>query len=266
MERARSTAKLRASLVEQNHEAGVVVQGSDATIEATIVRATQPNGHGIGGRGVEVHPDPVTLERSKVEIRASLLEQNHEVGAFVAASDATIEATIVRATQPGSSGIGGHGISVHADPAANQGATLALRASLVEESREIGVAVVDSEATIEATIVRATGPNDDGKYGDGVAVSFLDHPSAATLTSTRIEGNARAGIANFSASVLLTSSAVVCNPIDVDGEDVVPGHAFSFDGSEANLFGCDADLSPTMVVQSAQLSAPTAIDPLAPQG
>ncbi len=349
----RGRATIRASVVERNHEAGVVVQGSDATIEATTIRTTQPRGDGINGRGVEVHQDPITYERANVTIRASLLLQNHEVGVFASGSDATIESTIVRGTKPNgndeggggialadalgvdpakheraslmlrsslldqnqdfgvsvsgsdvtiestivratrsrSDGMFGRGIGIQHDQATHERARLTLRTSLVEGSHDSGVSVIDSDATIESTTVRNTETDGDGKFGDGISVSSHGNSARVIITSTRITANDRAGISNFGANILLVSSIVKCNPIDVDGEEDPPGRAFSFDGSKENLFGCNEPsdtasflsfctndfqrlpgeamrchpLTSMMEVQSAHLSAPPPIDPLKPQ-
>jgi len=281
----RATLTLRSSLVEQNHEVGVFVGGSDATIEATVVRSTQPRSDGTGGTGIAIESHPSTYERAKLTLRSSLLEQNHAAGVFIVGSDATIETTVIRATQPRSDGTWGHGMVIQDDAAAHERSevalrtsllehnheigvsasasaatiettvvratqprsdgtfgqgiaivegTLSLRASLVEQNRDVGVAVVASDATIEATVVRATQPLIDAKFGDGIAV---DAAGTTTITSTKIESNARAGIASFSSAVSVVSSILRCNGVDLDGEQsmATPGQPFTFNGSKGNL-------------------------------
>jgi len=84
------------------------------------------------------------------------------------------------------------------------------------------------------------------------------------ITATRVESNARAGIANFSATVLLVSSVVQCNKIDLDGEEFTPGHLFTFDGSKGSVCGCEQNPDPTCAVLSEHLSPPSAISPIGP--
>jgi hypothetical protein len=158
----------------------------------------------------------------------------------------------------------GRGINITMDPTLEQGSTLSLLASLVEQNHEIGVSVFASEATITDTVVRTTQPNGEGKFGDGILVASNGNPSRATVTSTTIEANSRAGITSFSANVVLLSSTVKCNPINVGGEEDPPGQTFTFDGSKDNLFGCKDPLSSTMSIVSSQLSPPPPINPVKP--
>ena len=84
---------LRTSLVEQNHGVGVLVQGSQATIESTVVRDTQPRSDGTSGNGIWVQESPSTPGRASLWLRTSLVERNHDTGVFVSGSDATVEST-----------------------------------------------------------------------------------------------------------------------------------------------------------------------------
>jgi hypothetical protein len=95
-----TSAVLKGSLVEQNHKGGVFISGSDATIEATVVRSTLPDAKLKFGRGIGIQDDSSTMRRANVTVRACLIEQNHDVGVYVSGSDATIEATVVRSTLP----------------------------------------------------------------------------------------------------------------------------------------------------------------------
>jgi hypothetical protein len=52
---------VRASLVDHNHGAGVLVFGSDATLEGVVVSNTQPDGPGRFGRGIGIQMDRETL-------------------------------------------------------------------------------------------------------------------------------------------------------------------------------------------------------------
>ncbi|MGK3987318.1 right-handed parallel beta-helix repeat-containing protein [Sorangium sp. So ce136] len=261
-ERAKMT--LRSSLVEQTHGAGVLVAGSDAMIEATVVRDTQPSSDGAEGHGIVLEDERDSHERTTSTLRASIVEQSHDVGVLVLGSDATIEATVVRTTQPSSDGIRGHGIHIQGNFDADAQATATIRSVLVEQNHSFGVTVFDSDVTLDASVVRATQVGNDGTLGDGVAVRSFGLPATATITSTAVESNARAGISNFSAAVVLISSAVQCNgKFDLDGEKV-EGRRYTFDGSKDNLCGCGAPVSPCPVVTS-HLSPPDPISLRQPQ-
>src|SRR5262245_19690901 len=99
---ARSMATIVGSLVEQNHEAAVVVSGSDAILDSTVVRRTLPRAADQGGgRGLHFQVpcigsvDDATCDAAAVTtgtVTRSLVEDNHETGVFVAGGQVTIEA------------------------------------------------------------------------------------------------------------------------------------------------------------------------------
>jgi hypothetical protein len=253
-----STLTLRSSVLEHNHDVGILIGDSDAWIEGTLVRDTKSSLGGLDGMGIAIQSSAGSLERSTVDLRGSVVENNHDIGVLVIEADVTIDATVVRATQRQGDGTNGRGIGIESS------ATLKLYASLVEENHEVGVFIGHSDAIIEETVVRATQTESDGTGGDGIAVTSLMGPATAIITSTRIEDNARAGIASFSAAVVLVSSTVQCNLFDLNGEDFVEGQAFTFDGSKDNLCGCSDKPDPTCPVVSENLSAPEAIPPVKP--
>jgi Right handed beta helix region len=199
-----ATLTLRSSLLEHNHETGVFVYGSDATIEATIVRDTQPHSDGVGGDGIDIVGAKDDPKRSTLTLRASILEKNHQIGMLVQSSDATVEATVVRDTQPRSDGTAGlgvlaqdHGETLLSEPTANDRATLTLRTSLLEQNHDIGVLVYGSDATIEATVVRATQRTNAGTHGRGIEVdggTDMQERSKLTLRATLVEQNHDIGV------------------------------------------------------------------------
>jgi hypothetical protein len=186
---------MRGALVDGNHEVGVIVADAEATIEATVVRATQMTREGEFGRGIQVSPDEVTGEGAKLAVTASLVEQNHEVGVFVLGSEAALEATVVRATQPNRAGQFGRGIGVQPNEITGEAGKLWLMASLVEQNHNVGVAILGSEATIEDTAVRATGlASVDDPFGDGIVGLDDIGSTRMVMTATESTGNARVGV------------------------------------------------------------------------
>lgn len=258
----RAKATLRRSLVDHAGNVGVLVTSSDVTIEESVVRATQSGSDGIMGDGVVIQDGDPPHERAAGVLRGVLLEQNHDIGVHVIGSDATIEGSIVRGTQPRSNGIGGRGVESIDNLTSRERAKLTLRNSLVEQNHEIGVGVFDSDATIEATVVRATQSRIDMSRGDGVMVDSHDTQATALITSSEIKSNARAGISNFSAAIILVSSIVQCNVIDLNGEREDTGQPFTFDGSKGNICGCDDTPDLTCQVLSSTLSPPPPSPPM----
>ncbi|AUX39975.1 uncharacterized protein SOCE26_013700 [Sorangium cellulosum] len=193
----RASVRVRACLIEQNHEVGVLVSGSDAIIEASVVRGTQPDKDGTAGRGISVRYAPDTHERAGVTVRACLIEQNHEVGVLVSGSDAIIEASVVRGTQPNRDGAAGRGISVRYASDTGQRASVTIRECVIQQNHEVGVYVRGSDATIVASVIRATQPRADGKLGGGIVAVDDDEPgerARLTVRACLVEQNHDVGI------------------------------------------------------------------------
>lgn len=254
----RANVTVRSSLVEDNIQFAIFVLASDAVIESTIARGTAVAADGVrGAGGINIQVDPDTKERASAEVRACLVEGNHEMGIFVSGADATIEATAVKNTLPGVEQLFGRGINVQTHPGTDERGVATIRSSLVDGSREMGILFLGSEGSIEQTIVRGTLPREsDGGFGDGVAVaSFLGQPASCSIDGSHIESSARAGVASFGASLALGMTMVECNPIALNGEEL-NGSDFVFEDRGGNACGC-ADASDTCIVLSANLEPPT---------
>jgi Protein of unknown function (DUF1565) len=154
---------VKSSLVEQNHQVGVSVLGSDATIEASVVKGTLPNADGAFGRGISVQNDPG--ERAKITVRACLVEQNHELGVSVSGADATIEASVVRDTKANGDGTLGDGIAVANGTATIQNAT-------VSGNARAGVASFGSQVKILDTTLFCNAFDLNGETLNGAPASF----------------------------------------------------------------------------------------------
>ncbi len=271
---ARSSAVVRGSLLEENHGVGVFVATSDLTMEATVVRQTLPRASDLtGGRGISVQAycsatssgpvcDP--MARSSLVLRGSLVEENHDVGVNVTASDLTMEATVVRQTWPEASDqTGGGGLSVQLPClVAPSGlacdltapAVAVIRGSLVEGSRKGGVAVLSSDLTMDSSVVRNTQAQaSDDMLGDGMAVGL---GATATLSATAVFDSARAGLSLFGAVVSLRSARLGCAAFPLAGESI-NGVDFELVNQGDNFCGCPTPISPCKVV-SAGLEPPDA--------
>jgi hypothetical protein len=228
---------MRGSLLERNHEVGVHVSGSNAAVEATVVRDTLPDAKGLG-RGINVQLDPVTGARSNVVVKSSLLERNHEAGVHVSGSDATVEATVVREAFPDAQGLYGRAVQVQLSPETGAAASALLRASLFERSLEAGIMVVGpATPEVDACVVRDTLANQRGFLGDGLVVWSLDGPASAAVTATVIERSDRAAVSSFGATVALGSSLLMCQSFDI-GAEPWEGQNAVFDDLGGVLCGC----------------------------
>jgi hypothetical protein len=248
---ARSNATVRGSLIEQNHDAGINVFGSDVTVETTMVRATLPRAvDQTFGRGISIQPTCTVTgcddARSTAIVRKSLVEENHEAGVHMMAADVTIEATVVRATLPrASDNLAGRGISIQScSPltgcAAFSTANATIVGSLVDQTHDMGVVASDSRVVMEGTLVRATMTRADGLFGDGIAIAGSS--ASATLTAIRVEESARSGVSNFGAHISIVTTHIQCSAFDLIGEPFTNMDPI-FENRGGNLCGCGSTTS-----------------------
>jgi hypothetical protein len=261
---APSTAMLTSMLVHDNREVGLYVEGSQAEVESTVLRFTQPSANGELGRAVHVQPDLATLAPAQLTMRGCVVHDNHEVGVYVGASDATVEATLVRTTLPNTFGFGGRGINIQGDMDLGLVAHATLRANVIEDSRDIGVYLATSATTIESSLISGVQATEQGLFGDGVAVIFdgiSPDPAGVAIDSSHILNAQRAGVASFGAQVSLVNTTVECAGFDLAGENIDPWR-FNFDDRGGNLCGCPTPEEGCQAL-SAGLAAP---EPLAESG
>jgi hypothetical protein len=248
-----SQLELTGSLVERNHTFAVLASGADAVIEGVAMRDTllhQPSQR--EGYGAGVHPDPMTQRRGSLVMRASTVERCQEAGLLVASSDATIEWSVIRDTLPRPDGQVGRGVGVQWFNGIDTPANITLRESTLNHNAEFGIAVLNSNATLERVAILDTVPDGRGSFGDGIAVSARQLVGVADIvvTQSRIFRSARAGAASFGASMRLGSNLFQCNPIQMNGEK-----AFTFEDLGANRCEC-GDAVVTCQVVSTNLAAP----------
>jgi hypothetical protein len=216
----RADVTVRACLIEQNHQSGIFVVGSDATIEATVIRETLSNEQGESGRGISIKNDESSLQRANVTVRACLVEQNHNAGVYVVGSDATIEATVVRSNSPDVQGLGGRGINIQNDPATKARASVAVRACRIEQHHELGVFVAGAYVTIESTVIRSAPPDAPWELGRGIDIRdglTADERADVVVRACLIEQNHGGGVSIMGSDVTIESIVVSSTLPDAEG-------------------------------------------------
>jgi hypothetical protein len=255
---ALSTLLLDRSLLADNQEIALLLEGSAATVDRSAIRATQPGGVKGMGRGIGAQASAVTATAATLSVFGSLVEQSYDIGIFASGANATVEATWVRDTQPNGLGVHGHGLSAQQDTNFRIPSTLVVRTSLVERSHGIAILVSGSTGTIESSLVVDTQPDGNDNFGDGIVVAFESAPASVTLTGLRIDRSARAALGAFGAYVGLSGSALSCQAFDLDSEDYL-GSAPELDDLGGNRCGCPDASLPCKAV-SAGLQPPEAIE------
>jgi hypothetical protein len=256
-----ASIELVSSAIIAATDAGMVVGGSTARIEGSVVRGVVLEG--VGAQGVGVSGFSAEGLASSLEIADSLIAACQGLGVSSAGS-LLMERSRVRANLPMPDGSFGRGVEVHFDQASGAPSSAVIRDVSIEDNHDIGLLIVGATAELDGVVVRRTRSRADGRYGDGLAVisPFVDLeqpalgllPTTASLRGSILEDNARAGVLNFSGSLSVAGSTVRCNAIDLDGE--VHGEvAFDFTDGGGNDCGC-GDAEPTCHVQSSALEVP----------
>jgi nitrous oxidase accessory protein NosD len=207
-----TTFTLEGSLVEGAREIGAFLAGVEATIVESTVRGTRADGAGKFGDGVSIGINEETATASTVAIRGSVFEANLDYGLFVEGASATIEATLVRDTQPRPDDqLYGRGIGIQSAPGGVRGSAT-VRSSVVERSHDIGIFVMESDVTIDATVVRDTLPRPVDKGGGrGLDVQNRDDGvdgAVVVMERSLVERSLEHGVAVFGSTFTLASSIV----------------------------------------------------------
>ena len=257
---SRSMLTLRSSVIERQIGAGVLASGGDLVVEASVIRDITPDTQlGAFGRGISVQDDTASGQRASLLLTGSLVTRAFETGVFVGGSDAVIETTVVRDTQPLELyAQRGRGVSVQSNLAELDG-SLSIEASVIQGSTETAIAIIDSHASIRSTMIVSIAPAAEGLFGDAVAVVAEATDATASLEGVRIEAAARAGLVSFGGAVTLLGTAFECNVIDLDGEQHGE-RSYQLDNKGGNACGCDGSDRPCQVLSS-QLAPPTAAEP-----
>jgi hypothetical protein len=209
----RPNVVFRGILIERNQDVGAYIAGADLVVDRTVLRDTMSSGlQGLGGRGLNIQSDiAVTDRRANATIRASLIDNNGGLGLFIAGSDGLVETTVVRHTQMDVAEWSGWGVDIQQDPVTGELASVTVRASLVETSREVGVYVGNSDATLESTAVRDTLPNEHTGWGGWGIDALADEapvPVTTTLRNSLVERSCGVGVSVWGSDATVERTVV----------------------------------------------------------
>jgi hypothetical protein len=254
-----STATVTASVIEDNHNAGILVSGSDLTMSSTVIRDTLPQASDLtGAGGLIVQVVVAQKRRATASIADSLIAGNHPGGLLVGGADVTAVNTVIRDSDAQIADKNfGRGVEARFEQTTLELAKLTLRGCLVEGNHDSGILVAGGEALIEDTEVRGTlARSADQRYGDGLAAFFPPEqlPTTVIVNRCRFVQNTRAGVSNFGARIVMGDSHFECNPIDIDGE-TAHGQASDFEEVARNECRCESEIF-ACLVQSSNIEPP----------
>ena len=178
---------VRASLVEGTRGIGAYVRGSSATIESSVVRDVEATGANDGAAIAVL--DASDGSRSQVEVRGSLVERAQRTGVTCLGSDLALERTVVRDTLTGAQGLLGRGVDARDSDASGAPSTVAISGCVIERNVESGIVAFGSEVSIEASVVRDTEAETNGKFGRGIAIEpgAMQQRSSVVIRSSLVE-------------------------------------------------------------------------------
>lgn len=184
------------SLVEFAYDTSLHLYGTDAVIEASVIRdsISTPTRHGWA---ITLQEDESTLKRPRMELRDSLIERNAEVALPIFGGEALIERVYVRDTAPRPSGMFGRGIALQTGALPGSGSVVTMTESIIENSHETAAFVSGSSLTLRNTVIRDTEADGLGSRGYGVGTQIdplVEDPSSLEISHCLIERSTSMGI------------------------------------------------------------------------
>jgi hypothetical protein len=203
---------MRDCVVAENHELGVAVLGSSATLERTVVRDTLPDAV-EQRRGVGVQAGRSSNQASTVTMRDSLVAGNRMMGIGVWGSHLTLERTVVRDTQS-ELATGDFGNGIYAKQV-DEPATLIMTDCVVSRNRYVGVGFQDSQATLKGSVVSHT-LSQAADNGGGWGISAIAGLSSSTLTmeDCLVQDSRGAGVQLYASRGVIRRSTIRDNHAD----------------------------------------------------
>jgi len=181
------------------------------------------------------------------------------VGVFVSGSQGIITSTMVRESLPDQTGAFGRGVVAQPGMELAVAAALEVRQSVITGMTDFGLGVLGSDGLVDSCLITDSAADAWGVFGDGVLSMALGtgHPTTVTLRAVRIQNSARAAVSSFGANVQIGASALVCQSIDLNGEQHNE-RDFVFGDLGGNGCGCPAP-DPECAITSAGIAPPSPI-------
>jgi hypothetical protein len=226
-----TSSTLRRSLVENATGNAAYALGASITVEASVLRDSEPGPMGDFGRGVTIAQDPATLAQSSLALRRSLVERNHETGVSIYGSPAEIDSSVIRDTLPRAiDGALGAGVAVWRQMDTQTRAAVTVRRSVVATNRDLGITATDSDIAVETTMIEDTLVQEsDGVNGIGfLAVDTLLEPkSQAVLRRSVVARALTAGVGT--AGVDASIESVVARDVEVNPSTGITGRGMTIE-------------------------------------
>jgi hypothetical protein len=175
-------------------------------VERSVFRDTRENTNYSTGYGVAVQPNQDDFSPATVSLEGVVLEDNRTAALLVVGSSASLDASVIRFTQP-SDLSSRDGVGIIAQNEGASGSVLSVSGSVFYENHSRGIAVVASSATVEATAIHDTQPQEwDDNTGEAMAIIDADGIAAdAIVELSTFDRNFQSGVFVRGSTATLTS-------------------------------------------------------------
>ena len=164
-------------------------------------------------------------EPTSAVLQDVLVERAETIAIAVLSSDVTIDNTVVRDTE--GNGFGpGRGIDVELDPVSGITPNAVVTRTIVRRAREAAFACLGGNCSLSEVALIDTRPQEDGRFGIGLAVQYSYGASSATLSQSYIGGAHMFGISAINSSAEVVESTIDGVAQQELGDDFGDGIAF----------------------------------------
>lgn len=165
---AQAAVSVSDSTIRRVFCSGVMVFGSQATLERVLIQDVAPSSHERGGTGAWVQPGLVTGEvPSLLTVRQSLVERVHHAGVGAYYSALVVDRLVARDVWANPNGTHGDGIMI-------AGNELSLSHSQVLRSARVGVVSFGGRATVESSELRCNAIDLSAQDYEGLPAEVID--------------------------------------------------------------------------------------------
>jgi hypothetical protein len=217
----RSYLQVYRVIVDGAADTGILVEGSDAVVEESLIRNLSP-----GATGVAVRWRPTGANRGFLRLERSVVRGPFDVGVDVWSSELVLEDVDVDAGADEGCPRHGVGVLIRNDEIGAH-ASSTLKRAIVRGTSQAGIRVENTAAQVEDVIVRDIGATCATEQGNGIAVVSYQPACEACaafpladleVKRSRIEHTAGAGVVAFpSAQARVTRAHLECTGHGVSG-------------------------------------------------
>jgi hypothetical protein len=195
------------SLIENNNNDGILLQGASATIERSEVRSAAPNQNDWGVTALACFDTCSPPLASDITVRGSVIAGSGGVGFTVSGSTGQLDASVVRASSP-ERGISLMGTCTANACDPNAPAIATVSRSFIDSCSLAGVFVAGSEVTLTSTTIRNTLPRpSDLLFGRGLDIELnCVNGTCAPASHSHVQASGSVIEASYDIGVFVASS------------------------------------------------------------